>query len=275
MSTRPITALGARLELIIFSFTFRKPGEPLQSNTDRRGDPGLKKRIKTNTSNQHDAIVTWIVEGAIRWYADPDAALLPTFKITEDTRAWRKDADRILGFWDQELIADDDHCILATELLEEFNRWLAANGHEKWSKETFGPRFAQHTETSKHRVTKVRPRQLPSVSRPPLMGLAPIPTRPEVWQGVRFQTPADKEERESGQTGQTLSETISYTRSSESFQNGLSGLTTSDHSDPNDASNGPECFNCSRALSQPHSIQLGMCETCYMHADPNQESATA
>jgi P4 family phage/plasmid primase-like protien len=60
-----------RLALLTFPFTFRKPGEPIQGDHERRGDPTLKSRIKGNVDQQHDAIVTWAVEGAMKWYANP------------------------------------------------------------------------------------------------------------------------------------------------------------------------------------------------------------
>ena len=155
-----------RLALLRFPYTFRKPGEKLQSKSDRRGDLQLKDRIKTDTDNQHDAIVTWV-----GWYADPAAELEKTPQIDRDTRAWRAEADRILGFWDERLIADREACILTAETLDEFNAWLESNGHKEWSRETFGPRFIQHNETSGHGVTEWRPRD------------------PVVWPRFGFETP--------------------------------------------------------------------------------------
>ena len=161
----------------------------------------------------------------MRWYANPDTALMPSTKIKADTRAWRADADRILGFWDEQLIGDRDACIPTTDMLEAFNSWLRGNGHNEWSKELFGPRFAQHEQTIQHGVTRAKPRKLVGLSRPE-SAFSTLPARPEVYQGVRFQTASDKEERESGQTGQTSSETFSYTRNSESFPKGMTSLTT-------------------------------------------------
>jgi putative DNA primase/helicase len=187
-----------RLALLCFPYTFRKPGEPLHSDNDRVGDPTLKGRIRRGADGRHDAIVTWAVEGAIRWYANPDTTLMPTTKIKVDTRAWRADADRILGFWDERIIGDRDACILTTEMLEAFNSWLRGNGHNEWSKELFGPRFTQHGETVRHGVTAKRPRQLDGLSR---FGFSSgdLSWRPWVYHGVRFQTASDKEECESGQ----------------------------------------------------------------------------
>jgi putative DNA primase/helicase len=236
-----------RLALLIFPYTFRKPGEPLHSDSDRTGDPTLKARIRDNTDHQHDAIVTWAVEGATRWYADPDTSLAPTTKIKADTRAWRADADRILAFWDEQVIADRDACILTADMLEMFNSWLQVNGHNAWSKELFGPRFLQHSETVRHGVTVARPRRLGRLSRPP-MSFSDPPPRPTVYQGVRFQTASDKEERECGQTGQTPSETFSHTRNLESFPKGLTGLT----SEQSEAADPGLCQLCDQPLTAPN-----------------------
>jgi putative DNA primase/helicase len=217
-----------RLNLLCFPYTFRKPGEPLHSDNDRVGDPTLKGRIRRGADGRHDAIVTWAVEGAIRWYANPDTTLMPTTKIKADTRAWRADADRILGFWDERIIGDRDACIVTTEMLEAFNSWLRGNGDNEWSKELFGPRFTQHGETVRHGVTAKRPRQLDGLSR---FGFSSgdLSGRPWVYHGVRFQTASDKEECESGQTGQTLSENTSRTREAGSFPKGLTSLTNGQH----------------------------------------------
>jgi P4 family phage/plasmid primase-like protien len=220
-----------RLALLKFPYTFRKPGEALQSNSARTGDPTLKARIEHNTNGQHDAIVTWAVEGAMAWYADPATSLQPTEKIKADTRAWRADADRILGFWMERLIGDRDACIITTEMLDEFNRWLKSNGHNEWSKELFGPRFVQHSETVRHGVADKRTTQLGGLSRP-VTAFSLVPPRPTVYRGVRFQSASDKENHEDCQTCQTSSEPSPYTRIEERFPEDLAGLAEPDPDEP-------------------------------------------
>lgn len=193
-----------RLALLKFPYSFRKTAEECVRPTDRLGDPTLKRRVKEGAEGQHDAIVTWAVEGAIRWYADPDKSLLPTDRIAADTLQWRITADRILGFWTEQLIADPGSggnaapCIWADEMTEAFNMWLKSNGHEAWSRETFAPRFAEHQETTRHGVGRARPRNLETLSRRPTVDrfdtLKTPPKQPHVWTRVRFRTAADQQE---------------------------------------------------------------------------------
>ena len=186
-----------RLALLRFRYTFRKRPEQVLRPADRLGDPGLKRRIKQDDSSQHDAIVTWAVEGARAWYADPAGTLEPTAGIESDTLDWRTTADRVLGFWRARLEPDPDACILADEMLDAFNAWLAEGGHAAWSRETFAPRFAQHHETTLHGVESRRTAALSGVSRwagrDGWQAQKPLPGKATVWMRVRFRTADDQE----------------------------------------------------------------------------------
>jgi P4 family phage/plasmid primase-like protien len=231
-----------RLALVRFPFTFRTEGEELSGKRDKAGDLGLRDRIKDGKDGQHDAIVTWLVEGAMRWYADPSAALAQPQRVRKDTRDWQMDADRILGFWDELLEPAEDVAIVTAELLNVFNAWVEGNGHHAWPKETFHPRFSQHMETARHRVQKKRPSTVPELSRPArhVDQVDPLPGRPEVYAGVRFRkseaeaearkklaTKKDEQDnRGRGQTRQTPGKTPLRRPFSESLSDGLSGLST-------------------------------------------------
>lgn len=205
-----------RLALVVFPYTFVKPGVPIRDpEHERRGDPTLKARIKGNKDGQHDAAVTWAVEGARRWYENMDAieravtageetpasVLLPPPAVAEATLAWRKEADRILGFWEECLVVDPTAIVLASEVTEVFNEWLTANGHAPWAKETFRPRFADHATTKANRaVFKRKAHSGPlaahvhrRVSTNPFAA-APkaLPARIDAWAGFRFRTDGDE-----------------------------------------------------------------------------------
>lgn len=185
-----------RLALLVFPYTFRKPGEECRRPEERQGDPQLKARIKANRGGQHDAIVTWVVEGAMHWYAAPDTALAVTEKVAADTRAWRTEADRVLGFWDAVLVADPAACVLTTDMLEAFNDWLKSNGHNAWPKELFHPRFKSHTETNRHGVQERRTRNPVGLVRRGLdrFNTPPIPKQSVVYVGVRYRDENDEDQ---------------------------------------------------------------------------------
>lgn len=200
-----------RLALVKFPFTFVKPGKPiLDPDTERRGDPTLKQRIAENKTGQHDAAVTWAVDGAALWYANIAAIeagdgsvasiLLSPERVEEDTLAWRMDADRILGFWSECLVADPTAIVLASDLTDVFNEWMLAGGHNAWSKETFRPRFKEHSETKRNRVTLKRKARLSAVAahvhrKPsPVGGFGPgkpFPGQADAWFGFRFRLAED------------------------------------------------------------------------------------
>jgi putative DNA primase/helicase len=135
------------------------------------------------------------------WYADR-GAIRQTERMKADTRAWRTDADRILGLWDALLIGDHTRCVIKSELEGAFNAWLRANGHNEWSSELFHPRFIQHSETKRHGVEEGQPRNPKGLSRWRGASKSKTSRQPRVYRGIRFRTEED-EPREWGDTDDT------------------------------------------------------------------------
>jgi putative DNA primase/helicase len=194
-----------RLCMVKFPFRWVAPGRPLGPG-DRVGDPTLKRRLIDSPTGQHDAMITWAVEGAMEWHANREALarkakgigdiLTPPERVQKDTLDWRVLSDRILGFWRDCLVADSTASVWVGDLLDHFNEWLRANGHSPWARETFGPKFESHQETSRHRVTKKRTRDHSAIMRRPVPGgfgavLKDLPKQAEVWLGVRFRDARD------------------------------------------------------------------------------------
>lgn len=206
-----------RLCMIRFPFTFvtPKPGSdgavPALLPGQLRGDPTLKDRLTNSPTGQHDAMITWAVEGAKVFYANREEikrkgkavtdVLAPPDRVERDSLEWRKLSDRILGAWAELLVPDPTASIVTREWWDHFNDWLRANGHAPWALETFSPRFASHAETVRHRVVKKRTREHSSIMRRPLGNvvgahLKELPKQVEVWVGVRYRLPADDPQTE-------------------------------------------------------------------------------
>jgi putative DNA primase/helicase len=142
------TDLGTwrRLALVHFPYTYRAPGEPLTSENDRPGDPGLRDRLKVGRDGRYEAVLAWIVSGAIDWYRD--GQILPAMpdRIRADTRTWRTESDLVLGFITEYMVRDTDWHVMSTDLHIAFNGWLKARGHREWSDQTFSGRLKEHEE---------------------------------------------------------------------------------------------------------------------------------
>ncbi|WP_418059953.1 phage/plasmid primase, P4 family [Pimelobacter simplex] len=177
-----------RLALVRFRRTF--------SGAD--GDPGLRDRLRDGRQGQLEAVLAWVVAGARTWYA-ADRIMPPLPALVEaDTREWRSEADHVLAYLDEQLTFDPSACVLASELLADFNMWVARRGGRPWADQTFAARFGGHAEIDAHEVRKTRVRDLSGVSRKGHFAEA-AGGRPNVWIGVRWQTSGDHET--AGQSG--------------------------------------------------------------------------
>ena len=176
-----------------FPYRWLKPGEPVRDDNDRQGDPTLRYRIVAGTEGQHEAVLAWLVAGAVRWYAAK--MIMPPLprQVTRDTDGWRQQYDLVLAFFREELEPDPDAHIISTELLTTFNRWAQSRGYREWSDRTFTSRFAEHDEVTGSHIVKRTTRMHDGLSRPPdrtAFGRDKAPARYAAWLGVRFRASA-------------------------------------------------------------------------------------
>lgn len=181
-----------RLLLLRFPYRFVKPGTPLTGPNDRHGDPTLRERLLADEAAQRAAL-RWLVDGARRWY-DAGRVMPPTPPaVAEATRAWRTESDLILAYFDDRLVASHADHVMTTELLRDFNDWLAARGHRAWSDKTFVARFGEHDELAQYHIEKRQIAESEHLSLPPrppshFHGVTepPVPQRYMAWLGVAF-----------------------------------------------------------------------------------------
>jgi P4 family phage/plasmid primase-like protien len=190
-----------RLVLLEFPYRYRRPGTPLMTQNDKEGDPRLRERLRQGSEGQHEAILAWLIEGAVQWYQSGRRMPNDPPSVVQATGVWRKNSDVLMRYSDERLAFDPQSQVVATELFEDFNAWLLANGHRPWSDQSFSARFAQHGEAIANEVSKKRSRRSPAVrlSRRPRArfgdtGATPgsaVPKQFTAWVGIRFQTPED------------------------------------------------------------------------------------
>ena len=161
-----------RLALVRFTRTFPK-------------DDRFRARMARGAGGRREAVLAWVVAGARRWYANVRVMPEAPPRVVADTRTWRHESDVVLAYIDENVTYDEDSCIPAADLLEDFNEWLRSRGQSHWSSSTLGSRFGQHEAVAGRGVRKANPRRLPEVScrngLPPKAG-----SRPNVWLGLRY-----------------------------------------------------------------------------------------
>lgn len=170
-----------RLVLVKFPYKYLDADDPKRTKRDLIADPGIRARLGVPS----EAVLAWLIEGAVRWYAE---GMPETPKaVQRDTQEWRAEADPVLAYAAERLELDAGYAIPTADLASDFNDWLRARGHKEWSQQLINARVAGHEsmgEVDRRRVKfsdKVRP------SRPPLT-VRPVPPNTVAWRGVRFRS---------------------------------------------------------------------------------------
>lgn len=188
---------GTWRRLCMINFPYRFTTNPTREN-DKPGDPWLKQRCRTG-QDQHDAMLTWLVEGAIRYYADR-SSIMPEYRpaaVQAMTDQWRNECDRVMCYVNERIILDPDAKVARADLLWDFNKWMTGNDQAKWSMETLLKRFLNHAAVV-GRISESRTRNHNDLSRPfPTfvlngMEIAKLPGTVRVISGIRFREDADR-----------------------------------------------------------------------------------
>lgn len=137
-----------RLALVSFPYTFRKgkeKGEPLRNGTDKLGNVRLRAQLRRGRARE--AVLSWLVSGAMAWYeAGKEMAALPA-RIETDTAGWRGQVDLIEQFWDEVLVADAGRHVDSGHLHTVFMAWCKDKGYSTMVDRIFRARMETHERT--------------------------------------------------------------------------------------------------------------------------------
>jgi P4 family phage/plasmid primase-like protien len=180
-----------RLLLVNFPYRYRKSHEMLQTSTDRLGDPDLRDRLRRGAGGQHEAILAWLVKGALTWYQRDKSMPEPPESVRSATSVWRMSSDLLLRYINDNLVFDPDAHVMGKELFEDFVEWLKASGHNCWTDQNFSAWFAQHPAVLAAGVEKQRGVRSSrrGLSRCPRPHNVVVPNQYAAWAGVRFRLP--------------------------------------------------------------------------------------
>lgn len=132
-----------RLYAVPFPFRFVDPGTKAElAEGERWGIPDLKARLKRDETLPAAALA-WVIEGARRWYDDPDALSRVPPSVRDATTAWRAQSDVAYQFATEYLEPDPHALVPSTYLSKRFNDFLEAEGKRRWSNQTINSRLPQ------------------------------------------------------------------------------------------------------------------------------------
>lgn len=178
-----------RLALVRFPYTYRRNAAECRGAGDRVGDAALRQRVKTGPQAQ-EAVLAWMVAGAMRWYALDRIMPEPPDRVAADTLAWREESDPILGFLNDMVHFDPAAHVMSSELFTAFGGWMKERNNKEWSSKTFTARFGGHDACSQRGVDHKLIRHRDGLSR--LNGARDHAASYRAWTGLRFRG-ADEE----------------------------------------------------------------------------------
>lgn len=143
-----------RLALLKFRKTFGGPNglEP---------DNGLRRRLGERRDGRAEAVLAWLVAGAVRHYDEGLGAFPESMEMYK--LAWRGDNDLISAFLDEVVEFELDCFVGSVDLLGAFNLFVEERGGHPWSEGTFASRLMEHDRVQgrvERRVVKVANRQV-------------------------------------------------------------------------------------------------------------------
>ena len=176
-----------RLALVRFPYRYVETPE---GQDDRARDAGLRPRLLAGTEGQHQAVLAWLVQGAMRWYAAGMAMPPPPEQVIDDTQAWRREADLVMAFIGDELEFEPSAAVASSELFNSFTTWLTLAQHQRWGEQTFTERFGNHYLCTGNGVNKRRLSDSAMFDRGG--GTTTHASRATAWLGVRYKTPTER-----------------------------------------------------------------------------------
>lgn len=171
-----------RLALVTFPYRFVKASK-VKASRDRVRDRSIRPALETPNAG----VLAWMIDGAAAWYANDRVMPDPPKRVRRDTKAWRMEADPVLGYVAERLVTGkraDGWAIASVDLAADFNDWIEHRGHRPWSLQTINARFSEH-EALRDVVRKQVAFGRLTPSRP-AFAIRPLAASTKAWVGVRF-----------------------------------------------------------------------------------------
>jgi len=187
-----------RVQVVGYPYRYLKPGQKKVLPTDREGDPGLRERIIAGGQGQHEAVLAWMVSGAIRWYEAGRVMPAAPELVQASTSAWLDRMNLIFTFAVEHLRQDTTgRRIMAPELWRFFSASIGASKNSSWSERTFNRRLCEFATARGWVIVKKKTKHSKELlSQPPVDFPEDPPASYQAWHGIRFKNEEDLAEEE-------------------------------------------------------------------------------
>ena len=187
-----------RLNMLDWPYHFWKayefPADP--DEYDRKAVSGLRERMKAGRDGRAEAVLAWLVSGAVDSFAlDDDEMPAPTKRVLHDTDVWRKSADPLLRFADEWLEAHPTSHVMCNDVTGALNDFLTGEGHPQWSGQTITNRMQDAFPKVVKKSTKSAGKGGTNLS--PLLAFVAPPKVYWAWHGLRWKVPSSTGEPDS------------------------------------------------------------------------------
>lgn len=169
-----------RLVRVRWPYTFvaeeEAAGRPLAAH-ERVGRDGIRERLRTGEEGRGEAILAWLVAGAMRWYAAGQVMPSHPQRVVADTTEWRSLTDELGEFAADRVTFGLTEKVSQAVFTREFTAWLVAQNQRPWSAKLIASRVRAHGLFTQHSV---------EVGVSKMNGVAT-----KVWLGMRLRDQGD------------------------------------------------------------------------------------
>lgn len=177
-----------RLLQLTFPYTYVSKAEYRDPTTQRLIDPGFRDRVVAD-QDVVDAVLTWMVQGAIRSYEG--LGDVPE-RVLRDSTGWRQESDPIMRFAQEYLAYEEGSWVSSMEAYRLYVERAEAEGSRPYSMVKFAERFLRLEDSQRANVAVVKGRVSTVYQSAPVgqSTRAPLPMggteRTTAWINVRF-----------------------------------------------------------------------------------------
>lgn len=150
-------------------------------------DPSLRERLIQGREGQHEAILSWAIQGAILWFGNGERMPTEPEVMRAARESWEAESDVLGNFFDEFLEVDSGSWVSVVELLAAFNYFVSEIGGKEWTLAQFSAGFESRSDLEVYRSKVGRPRNVEERSIPSIPGWQEMVSKqPTAWFGMKF-----------------------------------------------------------------------------------------